>query len=201
MNKSKAGTQTSVDVICRLFPRHLSADNVFTSKSIDPKQANFLAWGMPSESRMGKVNQIKSSKPLKGFLPLWDKVLRRHHRTNYRALLDFHCPVTNAESSATTNLIKLASPLGRVIGFVRSIVQRIFPLDIWGSRANERAVLTGRCAGSGPGATQSKEHALLSVIERFIRLGRSETMSLNDFLKGVKVRGRLNGSFNVMACD
>jgi hypothetical protein len=144
MNKSKAGTQTSVDVICRIFPRHLSADNVFTSKSMDPKQANFLAWGMPSESRMGKGDQIKSSKTLKAFVPLWDKVLRRHHRTNYRALLDFHCPASPVESLGTANLIELASPLGRVIGFVRSIVHRVFPLDVWGSRSNERAVLSGR---------------------------------------------------------
>jgi hypothetical protein len=30
----------------------------------------------------------------------------------------------------------------------------------------------------------------LSVIERFIRLGRFETMSLHDFLQCVKVSGR-----------
>ena len=126
-----------------IFPRHLGLENVFTSENVDPKQANFAAWGMPPD-REHRRRRAKPGKSLKGFASIWSSALRRHQRTNYKALLDFHCPRKQGDLGSTANLLLFASPVGRVVGFVTSVIKRVFPLEVWGSKENQAVIVAGQ---------------------------------------------------------
>lgn len=149
LNKARVGTQTALDAVYRIFPRHHGAENVFDSERLDPKQANFAAWGMPTADRGrkgGAVPKPRLGKRLIHFLPIWERVLKHHQTTNYRALLDFHCVRDQSveDVAGCDNFLNLASSTGRVVGFVRSVVKRVFRLEIWGSEANQAVILAGK---------------------------------------------------------
>ncbi|KAJ3289397.1 hypothetical protein HK104_007493 [Borealophlyctis nickersoniae] len=100
-------------------------------------------------------------------------MMKLHQKCNYQALLDHYCPQETMLSSEDTaaigklNHLRHHSNFHQVSGFVRAVVRRVIPHDIWGDSKNEDAAL--------------------KALDKFIRLRRYETLSLQNVSHGLKV--------------
>ncbi|KAI9022548.1 hypothetical protein DFJ74DRAFT_96909 [Hyaloraphidium curvatum] len=160
LSKSVPGAQSGLAAIARVFPRLFGLDNVFTSQRLDPKMANCAAWGFSeSKSAFGEAPSARRAlKRLRSFLPLWERVLRNHQRTNYSALLDRHC-TSPRSGKDDQRVLDEALPVGRVVAFIRAASKRVFPSAVWGGAENEKRVLSGEVCyppGSGVPSSQSQ---------------------------------------------
>ena len=72
-------------------------------------------------------------------------------------------------------LIDFATPQSQVSAFCRAIISKVFPRELWG-------------AGEEGRQTQS---ILMKNLDRFVKLGRFESLSLHTVTQGLKVRWNL----------
>nr|KAJ3421596.1 hypothetical protein HK105_002996 [Polyrhizophydium stewartii] len=90
--------------------------------------------------------------------PLIERTLSLARKCNYAALLDHYCP--EPQKTAV-----------KVAGFVKAVVRRIIPHELWGSDENRDAVF--------------------SKIVQAVLLRRRETLSLQNIIDGIKKRREL----------
>ena len=101
---------------------------------------------------------------LRGVPQLAARLLARHDRLDYTAIAATCCP----RAAATASNYAQATPHGRVAFFVRTVLTRLIPLELFGSMHNRREVLRS--------------------VARFVRLRRHERMSLHDVMQGIRTR-------------
>jgi len=115
--------------------------------------------------------QLKIPKRLRG--PVFDliKAVRlRHKQCSYALLMQKYCPASqvNGWQENAHGILALATPVSFVVIFCQAIVKKVFPTSLWGSRENLNVIL--------------------SYIDKFIGLGRYETMTLHSVCERIVLR-------------
>lgn len=177
----------TVSVIRYIFPRQFKLHNVFTS-TIDTRQTTHKLQDYTlrvGDLRKGS-NQSADSPLNEPFISGWDDrsvpkrlrsrvlpfvvdIQKRVGSCNYASLLDYYCPRTlfNAFDGPSKTPQEASTPPPRVAAFCWAVVNSIMPRGSWGPDGNE--------------------DILKKAINRFVKLGKGETMSLHDVLQHLKV--------------
>ncbi|XP_064401620.1 telomerase reverse transcriptase-like isoform X2 [Halichondria panicea] len=104
------------------------------------------------------------------------KLLSNHrHKVPYHVLLNFYCPVSaecpgnhgdEDTTSVLRNLVSEHLSHDQVLGFLKSVLKRLVPLELWGSKYNRRM--------------------FYYHLRKFLQLRRRETLSVKQMCEGVK---------------
>jgi telomerase reverse transcriptase len=173
-----------------IFPREFGLHNVFTSATdrrdtsqpfkdySDREQEiahSICEWRRKRRKVKDTPNDARPPLPkrLRGDISqIVKRIFRRHTRCAYSTLLDRYCPNRLAEAGDAENTIKQASLPSQVSAFCRAVVSKVLPGELWGEsdvRSHNR-----RC--------------IMRNIDRFVRLGRYETISLHDIVQDIKLQ-------------
>ncbi|KAJ3168414.1 hypothetical protein HDU87_001145 [Geranomyces variabilis] len=144
-----------------MFPRQFGLPSVFS-----PEVATLL------ERPDGPSVAIKMKLHwrLKAAHNLVQRMQVLHTRCNYHALLNQHCPIFNDKVSADLkgpNILHTHSSYYQVYAFARAVFSQVIPHEFWGSDYNREIVL--------------------KAVDKFIRLRRYETTSLQNVIKHFKI--------------
>lgn len=177
----------TVSVMRYVFPRQFKLHNVFTS-TVDAKQTTHkfqdytLRAGdlrkasgrtpedVPDERAVCNWDDRSVPKRLRArILPFVVDVQKRAYRCAYASLMDHYCskvPSISPDEPPTTPQ-NASIPPSRVAAFCWAVVKSIVPRGSWGAESNQDIIK--------------------KAINRFIELGKGETMSLHDVLQHLKV--------------
>ncbi|PNS20562.1 hypothetical protein CAC42_6012 [Sphaceloma murrayae] len=172
--KNLADDAETVHVMKHIFPRRFSLHNVFTSSVTKEESAQpFLDYTLREQEikrkrlkdeavRKPTSRDIKIPKRLRGLPTQLVKGIRKRHQTSsYSRLIDHYCPIP----SASSNIFSLATPPSQVSAFARSVISHVFPSALW--------------------STSSNSHHIHRSIDRFILLGRYESLTLHTLLQNI----------------
>ncbi|KAL6937451.1 hypothetical protein ACO0RG_003958 [Hanseniaspora osmophila] len=99
---------------------------------------------IPNESILQSMNIIfgnnfNENSPLYlSFKPVWSLVKKNHKKLAYWNILNTVCPLLKNKEPPTT--INSAIDVGKVIKFLLIIVEKLFPLELWGEKHNKAIV-------------------------------------------------------------
>ncbi|KAH0412892.1 hypothetical protein KCU90_g17283, partial [Aureobasidium melanogenum] len=167
-----------------IFPRQFRLHNVFTH-AINTKNS-----AQPFKDYTLREQEIKSAyrskqrslpKRLRGECEALVGHLRtRHERCAYSALLKYYCPdpsiQDNNADGGDHNIMRMATSSSQVSAFCRSVIAKVFPGRLWGEEE---------------GGIANKAHVMHQV-DRFVRLGRYESLMLHEVAQGIKTAKRAN---------
>jgi hypothetical protein len=69
-------------------------------------------------------------------IPLFKALIKNHQQCNYKALIDYYCPIFPQEMSTDKSVLELETPSRDVAGFLKAIMRRVVPLSLLGGSAN-----------------------------------------------------------------
>ena len=78
---------------------------------------------------------------------LLSQAIKRYGQCNLQGLLDYYCSIGDRPPSSQSNaldqtaLLELHTPIGNLLGFVRSVFKRVIPVALFGSERNVRVFL------------------------------------------------------------
>lgn len=173
----------TVHVMKHVFPRQFGLHNAFTS-AIDHKETahSFKDYMLREQEIRRAVLQSpktasKIPRRLRGACESLVASLRhKHNICPYSALLQYYCPytvrdMTSSKEQLHDNVLHLATPASQVSAFCRSVISHVFSSQFWGEGE----------------AKVHNEANIMARIDRFVRLGRYESMSMHDVMQGMKV--------------
>lgn len=188
--RDQKDTNETTHVMKYIFPRQFGLHNAVTSK-VDFKESSQpfkdytlrekeIARLVYDKSQRHAFKSLSSSLPrrLRGQLELLiGRLRKRHARCPYSALLQSYCPPQagaswHKDDTAPIyegNVLDLATPPSRVSAYCRAVIEHVFPGKLW----------------DGKGGNANK-HAVMQHIDRFVKLGRYESMTLHDVLQDFK---------------
>ncbi|KAB8336764.1 hypothetical protein FH972_021073 [Carpinus fangiana] len=189
--KDVSNREHTVHVMKYIFPRQFGLHNVFTSK-VDPKETSQLfkdytlrekeiAWVKHKKNvARGGLNEQKIVDPVPrrlrdNALELTRRLQRLHGRCSYTRLLAHYCPFPEAlrEGGEMPHFSILATPVAQVSVFSRAVLQNVVPHGFLGEM-------------------EIGEHnwsTLLKNVDTFLRARRFESFSLDDMMRGFKIKG------------
>lgn len=163
-----------------IFPRQFGLHNVFTN-DVDMKNSAqpFKDYTLrEQEIKSGNKNLKQRSLPkrLRGKCETLINQLRtRHERCAYSALLQYYCPDSfakeNSANDGSDNIKGLATSSSQVSAYCRSVIAKVFPGNLW---------------GEGELGAVNKAY-VMHQIDRFVRLGRYESLMLHEVAQNIKV--------------
>ena len=177
-----------MQVLRYMFPAQFKLHNVFTS-DVNPKESASqfrdymdreeeiehtlpLMADAEAASVMETLKQ-RLPKRLKGELfDLVSRMLVRHGRCAYTKLLEHYCPLPSEfnPKKELPHFAKLASSVARVSAFCRAVIRNVIPFELVGAES-----------------VQSPNwKVLMQQVDKFLRLRRFETVTLEDILQGLK---------------
>jgi telomerase reverse transcriptase len=104
-------------------------------------------------------------------LHLCRQILRNHKRCDYHRLLERYCPLPKFELNGDCtmeSLVNLYSDESHVVAFFKSVVTKVFPVEIWGSSHNLDVVLDD--------------------IELFLTMRRKEQMPMKLIMHKIRIK-------------
>lgn len=100
----------------------------------------------------------------------------RHQRCAYSALLQYYCPdpwsQDSSEDTEGHSIMRFATSSCQVSAFCRSVIAKVFPSRLW---------------GEGEIGAGNRAH-IMHQIDRFVQLGRYESLMLHEVAHSIKVR-------------
>lgn len=92
------------------------------------------------KTRSKRLSRLRVAKEL------LSQAIKRYGQCNIQGLLDYYCKIGNRPSSQSngldqTVLLELHTPIGNLLGFIRSVFKRIIPVALFGSEQNVRVFL------------------------------------------------------------
>lgn len=173
-----------------VFPREFGLHNAFTSE-VDRKDTSHqfkdyhirddeivrLRQKWRYRSAQTRALDIRTMPPLPNRLrgpiaAIAAGCLRRQDRLAYFALLNHYCPRPCSQQLDRTQTIRQASHPAQVSAFCRAVLFKVFPNELWGRDQSEAH---NKCC-------------VMRSVDRFIRIGRYESLSLHDVLQDIKIR-------------
>ncbi|CAG8442344.1 2042_t:CDS:10, partial [Ambispora gerdemannii] len=100
-------------------------------------------------------------------LALVKKIITSHKRIRYAAYLKKFCPVKSKNIGSRIPK-EVVTPFEQVSNFVQGILEMLIPAEFWGCQHNQNVVFT--------------------AVDRFVRLGKFERMTLHDALQCFKMK-------------
>ena len=181
---NRIGNNEEVDKTAHLlkyiFPRQFGLHNVFTH-AIDTKNSaqpfkDYTLREQEIKSVNKKVKQRSLPKRLRGeCAALASHLHTRHERCAYSALLQYYCPdpwsQDNGLDTESHSIMRFATSSSQVSAFYRSVIAKVFPGRLW---------------GEGEIGAANKAH-IMQQIDRFIKLGRYESLMLHEVAHSIKV--------------
>ncbi|KAJ8331546.1 Telomerase reverse transcriptase [Batrachochytrium dendrobatidis] len=146
------------------------------SRSIFPIQhrlpSPILETCISQSKRNGKSDNAKIKKRLqriRALDPLLDMILTKCKKCNYKALLDYHCPLPKMVDvkDGVKRILDMHIKQQQVSSFVKSVLKHIIPNDIWGDDSNR--------------------DAFMAVVVQLVSLRRYEVLSLQNIGNGIKI--------------
>ncbi|KAK5164075.1 Telomerase reverse transcriptase [Saxophila tyrrhenica] len=108
-----------------------------------------------------------------GAVLLASRLLKRHSRSAYTALLDHYCPSPIKDDFNPETITKHASTSAQVSAFCRAVTSKVFLAELWGDGD----------------AKHHNRQILLRSVDKFIRLRRYESLTLHDVLQRIQLSG------------
>nr|OQO19315.1 hypothetical protein B0A51_11621 [Rachicladosporium sp. CCFEE 5018] len=175
-----------IHVMKHMFPRQFRLHNVFTSTTDRMETAQQFRDYTDREEEIARLHvqmragrtvephpAVKCPRRLRGAASrLVRSIRKRHSKCSYRALLDHHCPSAVVDDASNPRSLAQATHSQHVAAFCKAVIQRLF---------------RPRLFGHGTWHTGNANIAL-KHIDRFVRLGRYETLGLQDVLHGLSIR-------------
>ena len=179
------------DLLRYVFPRQFGLHNVFTSETdrrdtsqpfkdyADREQEvarSLYEWRAKRQKHIDTPADMRPPLPkrLRGsILQIAKRIAKRHERCAHTLLLEQYCPNPHTRELDSEKTIKRASRPSQVSAFCRAVISNVFPGELWGH---------GDVRGHN-------KKSIMRNVDRFVRLGRYETLSLHDVLQDVKVGG------------
>ncbi|OQO07688.1 hypothetical protein B0A48_07385 [Cryoendolithus antarcticus] len=185
-NGEEVTAAAGIPGVYHVFPRQFGLHNVFTSTTNRMETAQQFRDYTNREEEIARLlvqnrhghtagpnTDVKGPRRLRGAASNFvGSIRRRHDDCSYKALLDHHCPSAIVDDAANPGSLAQATHPQRVAAFCKAAVKRVFPARLFG-HADWRA---------------GNAKLVLKHVERFVQLGRYETLGLHDMLQGMSMQ-------------